>query len=215
MQPPAPDQTSAPPEHQRWTRVLLRVRTGHMFEGMVGKGRHPTLGVWSPDPVLSAVAPIGLAAAAGTALIVDLVSTVRVGRTLADLLADGPTLDELSPGRRGIAMLPGGKVDLEQGAELIGRLGEHWPALVIRTSGPGPQFPGVPVIPLFPGRLSIVPIPPAGVWQPLSGGSEPPGPGPVLPRLRSGLVRKLLAGQLPHRSRWIESWRRIWEMPWA
>lgn len=173
------------------------------------------LGVWSPDPILSTVAPIGLAAAAGTALIVDLVSTGRGARTLADLVVEGPILDELSPGRRGIALLPGGKVDLDQGVELIDRLGDHWPAVVVRTSGPGLQFPSVPVIPLFPGRLSIVQVPPAGVWQPVSGGSEPPGPGPVLPRLRSGLVRRMLAGQLPHRSRWIDSWRRIWEMPWA
>lgn len=173
------------------------------------------LGVWSPDPILSTVAPIGLAAAVGTALIVDLVSTERGARTLADLVVEGPTLDELSPGRRGIALLPGGKVDLDQGVELIDRLGDHWPAVVVRTSGSGLQFPSVPVIPLFPGRLSIVQVPPAGVWQPVSGGSEPPGPGPVLPRLRSGLVRRMLAGQLPHRSRWIDSWRRIWEMPWA
>lgn len=194
---------------------MFRVRTGHMFDGMGGKGRHPVLGVWSPDPILSTVAPIGMAAAVGTALIVDLVSTERGARTLADLVVEGPTLDELSPGRRGIALLPGGKVDLDQGVELIDRLGDHWPAVVVRTSGSGLQFPSVPVIPLFPGRLSIVQVPPAGVWQPVSGGSEPPGPGPVLPRLRSGLVRRMLAGQLPHRSRWIDSWRRIWEMPWA
>jgi hypothetical protein len=76
---------------------------------MVGEGRHPILGVWSPDPVLSTVAPIGLAAAVGTALVVDLTHTRSIGgRTLADLVSDGPRLAELSPGRPGIAFLAGG-----------------------------------------------------------------------------------------------------------
>jgi hypothetical protein len=182
---------------------------------MVGKGRHPVLGVWSPDPVLSAVAPIGLAAAAGTALIVDMVATERTSRTLADLVAEGPTLDELTPGRRGVALLPGGKVDPEQAFEFIRRLGEHWPAVVVRLPGADFSLPSVPAIPLFPGRLATLQIPPAGVWQPLGGSPEPPGPGPVLPRLRAGTVRRMLAGQLPRRSRWVEGWRRVWEMPWA
>jgi hypothetical protein len=173
------------------------------------------LGVWSPDPVLSGVAPIGLAAAAGTALIVDMVATERTSRTLADLVAEGPTLDELTPGRRGVALLPGGKVDPEQAVEFIRRLGEHWPAVVVRLPGADLSLPSVPAIPLFPGRLATLQIPPAAVWQLLGGSPEPPGPGPVLPRLRAGTVRRMLAGQLPRRSRWVEGWRRVWEMPWA
>ncbi|HUG31341.1 MAG TPA: hypothetical protein VMM14_00495 [Acidimicrobiia bacterium] len=189
-----------------------------MFDAMVGKGRHPILGVRSPDPILSTVAPIGLAAAAGTALVVDLVSTASDdGRTLADLVTDGPSISELSPGRTGVALLAGGRVDLEDAAELIARLGRHWPALVIRLPQSATElpFPSVPVVPLFPGRLSPVRLPPSGVWQPVGTGADPPGPGPVLPRLSAGLVNRILSGRLPRRSRWIESWRRVWELPWA
>lgn len=183
---------------------------------MVGKGRHPILGVWSPDPVLSMVAPVGLAAVAGTALVIDLVSEIRVqGRSLAALAQEGPTASELSPGRRGIAFLPGGGVEEGAALELIGRLGRHWPAVVVRV-GPGDhRFATVPVIPLFPGRFSPVRLPTHGVWQPVGAGREPPGPGPVLPRLGGGLVRRILSGQLPARSRWVRAWAPVWEMPWA
>lgn len=184
---------------------------------MVGKGRHPVLGVWSPDPVLSMVAPIGLAAAAGTALIIDLATkhTEQGGRSLADLAADGPTLSELSPGRPGIAFLPGGSVDRMVAIDLVGRLAGHWPALVVRVPDTDFPFATVPVVPLFPGRFSPVPIPAHGVWQPVGAGANPPGPGPVLPRLTAGTVRRLLAGHLPRRSKWIVAWRPVWEMPWA
>jgi hypothetical protein len=174
------------------------------------------LGVWSADPVLSTVAPIGLAASVGTALIVDFVSTASPGsRTLADIVAEGPKLDELSPARAGIALLVGGRVSLDSAFELIGQLGHHWPALVVRLPEPVPGVASVPVMPLFPGKLAPQPLSTPGVWQPVDGGSEPPGPGPVLPTLRSGTVRKLLSGQLPRRSRWVAAWRPVWEMPWA
>lgn len=187
-----------------------------MFGDMVGKGRHLILGVWSPDPVLSLVAPIGLAASVGTALIVDLCSSVDAsGRSLAGLVADGPTLGELSPGRQGIAWLPGGNVDRTDAVELITQLGSHWPALVIRVPDRDFPFATVPVVPLFPGRLVPSIETPNGVWQPIRGGAEPPGTGPVLPRLRSGVVRRMLAGQLPRRSKWVAAWRPVWEMPWA
>ena len=195
---------------------MFRVRPGHMFESMVGKGRHPILGAWSPDPILSTVAPIGLAASVGTALIVDMVTTSATsGRTLADLVADGPTLSELSPGRPGLALLPAGNVDRDAAVDLIDRLAGHWPALVIRVPDHDFPFASVPVVPLFPGRLAPVRLPPRGVWQPVAGGADPPGPGPVLPRLRSGLVRRMLAGQIPRKSRWVAAWRGVWEMPWA
>lgn len=184
---------------------------------MVGKGRHPILGVWSPDPVLSTVAPIGLAAAAGTALIVDLVThTPATGRTLADLISDGPKLVELSPGRPGIAFLPGGNADAAAGYEMVRQLAGHWPAVVIRAPHAEIPFATVPVIPLYPGRLAPRTEAALGVWQPVGAASEPPGgPGPVLPRLRGGAVRRMLSGHLPRKSKWVAAWRPIWEMPWA
>ena len=174
------------------------------------------MGVWSPDPVLSTVAPIGLAAAAGTALIVDLATTTRVtGRTLADLVSDGPKLAELSPGRPGIAFLAGGNVDPVAGVDILRQLAGRWPAVVVRAPDTEIPFACVPVIPLFPGALAPTTPMSHGVWQPVGAGAEPPGPGPVLPRLRGGVVRKMLAGHLPRRTRWIAAWRPVWEMPWA
>ncbi len=59
---------------------------------MVGNGRGTVLAVRSVDPVLSVVAPLGLAASAGTALMVDLTGDLQMGggRTLADIDAEGP-----------------------------------------------------------------------------------------------------------------------------
>jgi hypothetical protein len=183
---------------------------------MIGKGRHPILGVWSPDPVLSTVAPIGLAASVGTALVVDLVSIPAGGaRTLADIVAEGPKLSELSPVRTGIALLAGGRVAPEPAFELLDQLARNWPALVVRLPGATREVAGVPVMPLYPGKLAPVALPSPGVWQPVGGGSEPPGPGPVMPPLRAGTIRRLLSGQLPRRNRWVSAWRPIWEMPWA
>lgn len=183
---------------------------------MVGKGRHPILGVRSIDPVLSLVSPVGLAAAVGTALVVDLSGTGRMSgqRTLRDLAAEGPTLAELSPGRRGVAMIAGGGIEAGDAIVLIEQLAARWPALTVRVDGPEWPFPVVPVVPVYPGRLLAV-SEPIGVWQPIGGGNVRPGPGPVLPRLRPGHLRRLLAGHIPRRSRWIEAWRPVWDMPWA
>lgn len=174
------------------------------------------MGVWSPDPILSIVAPVGLASSVGTALVVDLTAAQVPGtRTLATLAAEGPKLSELSPTRRGVAMLAGGRISTSAAVEIIDRLATHWPALVVRLTGPDPTFANVPVIPLFPGRLVPRPDAVPGVWQPVVGGAPPPGPGPVLPRLRPGTVRRILAGRLPRQNRWVTAWRPIWEMPWA
>lgn len=183
---------------------------------MVGKGRHSILGLRSIDPVLSLVAPVGLAASVGTGLIVDLVSVSRPGmRTLREISADGPSLAELSPGRRGVALLHGGDISKPEAVETLERLAARWPAITVRVSGSEWPFPVVPVIPLYPGQFLSEPEP-VGVWQPVgSGHGAPRGPGPVLPRLRPGVIRRLLSGSLPRRSRWLEAWRPVWDMPWA
>ena len=138
----------------------------------------------------------------------------RGQRTLREMVSDGPTLAELSPGRRGVAMLAGGGVDAADAIVVIDQLAMRWPAVTVRVDGPQWPFPVVPVIPVYPGRLLTI-SEPTGVWQPIGGGHVKPGPGPVLPRLRPGQLRRLLAGQLPRRSRWIEAWRPVWDMPWA
>lgn len=174
------------------------------------------LAVASADPVMSLLGPIGLAASVGTALIVDLGSGSKTlqARTLADIAEDGPRLDELAPGRSGVAMISAGALSLESAAIWVERLAAHWPAIVIR---PGPHaWPGptVPLVPLYPGWLAPAPVG-AAVWQPVPGGSRPSGSGPVLPALGAGLARRMLGGSLPVRSRWVRSWAVVWDLPWA
>ena len=183
---------------------------------MVGKGRFGILAVRSPDPVLSLLAPLGLAASAGTALLVDLVGGPPVdrGRTLADLAADGPRLAELSPGRSGVAVLAGGPITCQASVEPIEHLASRWPAIVVRVAGEEWPGPTVPARPLYPGWLAPTGAD-AAVWQPMGAGSRPPGPGPVLPRLRASTISQLLNGRLPRRSRWIGAWERVWGLPWA
>ena len=183
---------------------------------MVGKGRHSVLAVRSPDPVLAVVGAVGLAAVVGTGLVVDL-PTDRSGgvRTLRDLARDGPSLAELSPSRRGVALLRGGGVDEQTALDIIERLAERWPAVTVRVDRPQFPFPIVPVVPLYPSGLLPEPSETHCVWQPIGVGSDPPGPGPVMPRLRPSTLRRLLSLQMPRRSRWVEAWAPIWEMPWA
>jgi hypothetical protein len=182
---------------------------------MSGKGRHQVLAVTSSDPLLSLVGSIGLAAAAGTALVIDLERLSRGGtRTLADLVAEGPRLEELSPGRRGIALLGGGPLDIEAAVGAVERLARRWPAVVVKVLKPGWPGPTVPVVPLYPGWLAPTDREVA-VWQPLGAGSVPPGPGPVLPVLSRNLIHHILRGRLPGRSRWLRAWDQVWEMPWA
>jgi hypothetical protein len=154
----------------------------------------------------------------GTALIVDLVANATVagfGRTVRDIAVDGPRLSELSPGRRGVAVVRGGGLEAAELLGVVDTLSGRWPAVVVRVGAGEWPFPTVPVVPLFPGVLTPVSLRPGGVWQPVRGGAEPPGPGPVLPRLGSLQIRRILAGHLPRRSRWVTAWKQIWEMPWG
>lgn len=187
-----------------------------MFGGMGGMGRFGVLAVSSPDPVLSVAAPLGLAASVGTSLVIDMAGGLRLasGRTLADLVGDGPRLDELSPGRQGVAVLAGGPIQTEDALSIIEQLATRWPAVVVRVFGD--EWPGltVPVEPLYPGWLAPLERG-AAVWQPVAAGTRPPGPGPVLPRLRARTTHQLLSGHMPSRSRWINAWRQVWSLPWA
>lgn len=183
---------------------------------MDGKGRSRLLAVQSPDPVLSVAAALGLAASVKTCLIVDLVSDLRLprARSLRHILKEGPRLDELSPGRTGVAIISGGGLDPDDAAVAIDSLGQRWPALVLRVGPARWHGPTVPVVPLYPGLLARIESDVA-VWQPVGDSYLPPGPGPVLPRLRPGLARLLLAGRLPNRSRWVSAFRTVWDLPWA
>ncbi len=183
---------------------------------MEGVGRRGVLGIESPDPILSLIASLGLGAAAGTALVIDVTRDCNVGtkRTLADLLEDGPSLGELSPTRTGVAMIGSGPAGLDEALPMIDRLAVNWPAVVIRCDRGGWPGPTVPVRPLWPGLIAPNDPFPA-VWQSIAGGIRPPGPGPILPRLSARRARDLLAGRLPGRGRWVRVWDLVWRMPWA
>ncbi len=179
-------------------------------------GKFGVLAVASPEPVLSLLSALGLAQAAGSALVVDMCRDLALqsGRTLSDLAAEGPTLAELSPGRAGVALLSSGPIGHLEARSIIHGLAEGWPAVVVRCPLGLWDGPTVPVRPLLPGLLRPVEQTPA-VWQPVGAGAKPAGPGPVLPRLRSSLVRRMLAGRSAGKTRWVRAWERIWEMPWG
>ncbi len=174
------------------------------------------LGVSSPDPVLSVVAPVGLAANMPACLVVDLDGDLNLprSRSLADILSEGPRLDELSPGRAGVALIPAGPIGADETARVVEDLARRWPAIVVRAKNGTWPGPTVPVVPIYPGLLAPS-HQGAAVWQPTVPLAVPPGPGPVLPLLRPGLTRRLLNGQMPPKGRWVSSWREVWELPWA
>jgi hypothetical protein len=178
--------------------------------------RFGVLGVTSADPVLSLLSALGLGQTAVTALVIDLCRDLNLpgARTLSDLAAEGPALSELGPGRSGVGLLPAGPMPVEEMLPTIEALADNWPAIVVRCHPGQWAGPTVPVRPLLPGLLRSVEQGPA-VWQPLAAGVRPTGPGPVLPRLRGSLARRMLSGVSARRARWVAAWAPIWGMPWA
>ena len=180
----------------------------------------PSLSTWTPeDALLGAVAPLALAAAAGTALVVDLdPAGPRYGGegSLADLVAAGPRRSDLTPARKGVAVLRNGGIDAADAAEVLAALTEGWPAVVFRLAPfPVPEADGVvPVRMLLPGGWF-----PSGdrhaVYQRAAWSATPPGPGPVMPRPKRSTIAALLAGRRPGPDRWLRSWKPVWDFAWA
>jgi hypothetical protein len=180
----------------------------------------PALAVWTAaDGLLSAVAPLGLAAAAGTALVVDLDPggpTYPGNASLADLVAEGPRRADLVPGRKGVAVLRNGGVDAVAAREVVEALITGWPHVVLRVDQSATAnglAAVVPVWPLLPGVLAPQPGS-QSVYQRTGFVATPPGPGPVLPRPRPAFLSGLLNGVVARRSRWINAWRPVWRLPW-
>ncbi len=180
----------------------------------------PVLSVWSPQGgVLSVVAPLALAASAGTALVIDLdphgPDYPGTG-SLTRLTAEGPRRSDLSPERRGVAVLRNGGIEPAACDEIIAALCRGWPYVVLRLRSGAERPDGrgvVPVRSLLPGELFAFGPEPA-VYQRCGWRIRPDGPGPVLPHPRSSTVQALLEGRAPFADRWVRSWRQVWEAPW-
>ena len=179
------------------------------------QGRGNVIAARSVDPVLAHVGCVGLAMGAPSALIVDVRSEVPAGRrTLADLQADGPRLDELSPGHTGIAIIATGAIDLSRARAMVEDLAMRWPAVVVCGGGERWDGPTVPFVPMYPGWLAPSTDLPAA-WQQTRPGQRPSGPGPVLPPLSRRWVDAVLGGRHPRPNRWTRLVSNLWEMPWA
>ncbi len=184
----------------------------------------PALATWAPeDGVLGAVAPLALATTQPTALVVDLDPggpQYPSARSLRELVEEGPRAADLSPSRRGVAVLANGGIGTEDSREIVHLLLRGWPAVVLRLAPQAPDDVPAPIVPvrlLIPGRL----FPPQGrgVYQPIAvafgtrrrletGGSL------VLPVAPRRVIRALLEGSRPVASRWTTAWRRVWAAVW-
>ena len=168
--------------------------------------------------LLGALAPLGLGASAGTALVVDLdpAGPRYPGEgTLAELVEDGPRLADLRPERTGLAVLRNGGVGAEAAGEIVAALAREWPQVVVRLA-PGAEttggFPVLRVYPLVPGGLFEAPS--DGVFQDLGFRLPAPEGAIRLPRLSRAAAGTLLAGTIPYRSSWVRAWSPLWERPW-
>ena len=153
-----------------------------LFRKTAGHWRHRVLAVrYGADPVLHALAPLGLAAARGTALVVDLdeeVPSYPGSTSLANLVVSHPRRNDLRPVRSGVAVLSNGLVSPQEAGQVIEALVAGWPAVVFRMGASHclpPAFvetPVVPVTPLWPGFLHPRAIGPS-VYQAVFNGPPP------------------------------------------
>ena len=167
------------------------------------------------DSDLHTVAPLGLAASASPAIVVDLdrgAPPYPGSRTLAMLAADGPRRDDLVPTQSGVAVLANGGIDLDEALPLVEALTRSWPAVVLRSGRVQPPYPLVRVFGLLPGLIPAIEGP--AVYQRLGRGSPPGLAGLVLPRVGRGEILRMLAGGRPGSRRWVAAWRRAWEFRW-
>lgn len=179
----------------------------------------PALALWTPeDGLLGALAPLGAALAAPPALVVDLdpLGPRYPGdRSLADLVAEDPTRDDLKP-KPGVAVLRNGGVAPSDAADVVRALLDAWERVVLRLPPrPEPQTdsPVVPVRLLLPGWMTGPSEP--SVWQSTPAWTQLPAPGVRLPVPDRATLRALLEGRRPLRSAWVGAWASVWKARWA
>lgn len=168
----------------------------------------------APDGLLSVVAPLGCAAAAGTALAIDLdpLGLPLPGRrSLRDLVEEGPTATELSPKRSGAASLPNGGISAADAAAVVDALCRSWPNVVLRLASESDvpsDVLGVAVRPLMRGVAASDAFP--TLFQPLGLDDGVDGAhGSRLPRLPGRTAKALFAGRTA-RGAWIRAWGMVW-----
>jgi hypothetical protein len=181
----------------------------------------PALATWTPeDGLLGALAPLGLALAAGTALVVDLdpLGPSYPGESsLASLVSAGPRRADLTP-RPGIGVLRNGGVPIDEAAPVVDALVSSHRTVVLRLPPrPAPDgfpHPVVPVRLLVPGGLFTALDGPA-VYQATPSWSPMPTPGVRLPVPHRSTVAALLVGRRPAgRDRWVRAWQSAWRLQW-
>ena len=182
----------------------------------------PALAIWTPeDGLLGALAPIGLALAAGSAVVIDLDPggpQYPGQRSLADLATEGVQRSDLEP-RRGVAVLRNGGVAPADAAGAVAALLDAHDRVVVRLP-PRPVPDGVP-LPVLPVRLLLpgawFPLPPTpAVFQGTPALVRLPAEGVRLPVPRPATVAALLVGRRPPRGdRWVRSWEPVWRYPWG
>lgn len=176
-----------------------------------------TIAVWSPhDLVLSLAVPLGLAAVRSTAIVIDLDEAgppMPGGGDLASLVARGPTEAELSPRKKGVAVLGNGGVSVANASEVVAAIADRWPHVVLRCAPHVvPAASAIPIIPMLPDPFSML-APGRVVYQRTAyGGRAEPGT-LVLPIPRPSVLRSLMSGNLPPlKDRWMRSLDDVWSL---
>lgn len=162
------------------------------------------ISVASSDPVLHVLAPIALAAAAGTALIVDRDSDAGWPFPLGgleQLALGGPTQADLQPSRTGVALVGGPAEDEVAVASLVEALEDGWPAIVLRVARSCPS--AVTIEPALPWLEAADVVVGTGFGDRNSG---------LIPAPPGRLVRRAMSGVVEPRCRWYRHWRPVWEL---
>ncbi len=162
------------------------------------------------------MAPLGLAASVGTALVVDCDAQAPTypGRNVAELADLGLRRVDLLPARRGVAVLGNGGLDLDSVMDIVGHLRRGWPSIVLRAGVFDP--PGVPVIPaivLLPDPLTPKVDGPC-LAQRIGRSSGSIDGGIMLPPLSRSQLVAMMSSRINPRWRWVKAFRRVWDLPW-